>query len=117
MIGCLTYGCTMILIGSATELWFFYLGAFTFGIAAGLGSPTIFAWTVDLADQKHIGRAMATMFIALEAGIILGGVFAGYSYNNNPDNFVISFNISGILAFAATLYLAGYLFRMKKASA
>jgi len=117
MIGSLTYGFTMILIGSVTELWFFYLGAFTFGIAAGLGSPTIFAWTVDLADQKHVGRAMSTMFIGLEAGIILGGVFAGYSYNNNPDNFVISFNISGILAFAATLYLVVYLVRMKKASA
>lgn len=116
MIGCLVYGFTMILIGSVTELWFFYLGAFTFGIAAGLGSPTIFAWTVDLADQKHIGRAMATMFIALEAGIILGGVFAGYSYNNNPANFIISFTVSGILAFAAALYLVWYLMNSKKAA-
>ena len=115
LIGCLMYAFTMLLIGSVTELWMFYLGAFTFGIAAGLGSPTIFAWTIDLADQKHVGRAMATMFIALEAGIILGGIFAGYSYNNNPDNFIISFSISGLLALLAAAYLTSYLIRQKKA--
>ena len=109
MIGCFLYGITMFLIGTATEIWVFYLGAFIFGIAAGLTSPTIFAWTIDLADDKHRGRAMATMFIALEAGIGIGGVVAGYSHNNNPDNFIISFSISGILAFCAVAYLIYYL--------
>jgi MFS family permease len=109
MIGCLLYGTTMIIIGLGTEIWMFYTGSFIFGIAAGLSSPTIFAWTIDLADEKHRGRAMATMFIALEAGIGVGGVVAGYSYNNNPDNFVISFTISGVLAFFAAGYLVYYM--------
>jgi MFS family permease len=108
MAGCAIYGFTMIMIGVNTELWVFYLGAFIFGIGAGLTSPTIFAWTIDLADERHRGRALATMFIAMEAGIGLGGVVAGYSYNNNPENFVISFSISGILAFTALLYLIIY---------
>ena len=97
------------------KLWMFYLGSFTFGIAAGLGSPTIFAWTIDLADEKHRGRAMATMFIALEVGIGVGGVFAGYSHANNPENFVISFAVSAALAFAALIYLIYYSVKLKKA--
>ncbi|MCK5370695.1 MAG: MFS transporter [Cyclobacteriaceae bacterium] len=109
MIGCLLYGTTMIIIGFGTEIWVFYTGSFIFGIAAGLSSPTIFAWTIDLADEKHRGRAMATMFIALEAGIGIGGVVAGYSYNNNPENFVISFTLSGVLAFFAAGYLVYYM--------
>ena len=92
MMGCFLYGITMILIGTGTEIWSFYLGSFIFGIGAGLTSPTIFAWTIDLADDKHRGRAMATMFIALEIGIGIGGVVAGYSHNNNPENFIISFS-------------------------
>lgn len=108
IIGTILYGITMLTIGFSSELWTFYISSFMFGIAAGLSSPTIFAWTIDLADEKHKGRAMATMFIALEAGIGLGGLIGGYSYNNNPDNFVISFTISGILAFCATVYLLYY---------
>jgi MFS family permease len=113
MIGCTLYGITMITIGLSTEISVFYISSFMFGIAAGLSSPTIFAWTLDLADEKYKGRAMATMFIALEAGIGLGGLVAGYSYNNNPDNFVISFTISGFLAFCAAGYLMYYRLSLK----
>lgn len=114
LTGCLIYSVTMILIGIGTELWIFYIGSFAFGIAVGLTSPTIFAWTIDLAEEQHRGRALATMFIALEVGIGIGGVVAGYSYNNDPDNFIISFSISGICAFLAALYLTAYLLRRHK---
>lgn len=113
LIGCLINSLTMIMIGSATQLWVFYTGAFIFGIASGLTFPTVFAWTVDLSIEKYRGRALATMFIAMEAGIGLGGVVAGYSYNNNPDNFIISFSVSAILAFIAFVYLLIYQFRNK----
>lgn len=113
LIGCLINSLTMIMIGSATQLWVFYTGAFIFGIASGLTFPTVFAWTVDLSIEKYRGRALATMFIAMEAGIGLGGVVAGYSYNNNPDNFIISFSASAILAFITFVYLLIYQFRNK----
>jgi MFS family permease len=117
MLGCMVYGFTMITIGMSTELWIFYLASFTFGIAAGLSAPTIFAWTIDLAEDQHRGRAMSTMFIALETGIILGGVFAGYSYNNQAENFVISFTASGLFAFGAAFYLIWYQLNKRKANA
>ncbi len=116
MIGCTLYGVTMLIIGTGTEVWIFYLGSFIFGIAAGLSAPTIFAWTIDLAHEKHRGRAMATMFIALEAGIGIGGLVAGYSHNNNPDNFIISFSISSLLAFTAVIYLIWHQINQKKTS-
>lgn len=114
MIGCTLYGVTMLIIGTGTEVWVFYLGSFIFGIAAGLSAPTIFAWTIDLAHEKHRGRAMATMFIALETGIGIGGLVAGYSHNNNPDNFIISFSISSLLAFTAVIYLIWHRINQKK---
>jgi MFS family permease len=116
MAGCLLYGITMFMIGAGSQIWVFYLGSFIFGIAVGLSSPTIFAWTIDLADEKHKGRAMATMFIALELGIGIGGIVAGYSHNNNPDNFIISFSISGLLAFGAVAYLIWYSIAKKRAT-
>ena len=116
MLGTFLYGITMILLGVSTSDLLFYIGALLFGVAAGFTSPTIFAWTVDLADEKFRGRAMSTMFIALEAGIGVGGVFAGYSYNNNPDNFIISFSVSGLLAFGALIYLTRYLRKQNRAT-
>jgi MFS family permease len=105
IVGSMIYGGTMILAGFATTPYIFYTSGILFGVAAGITGPTIFAWTIDLADDQHRGRAMATMFIALEAGIGVGGVVSGYSYNNDPANFPISFMISGVLCFMATVYL------------
>ncbi len=114
IIGCLLLSITMFIIGSATEILVFYIGAFLFGIATGLNSPTIFAWTIDMADKNHVGRAMATMFIALEVGIGIGGLIAGYSHNNKPENFIISFAISGVLSLLAAIYLIRQKIKLKK---
>ncbi len=117
MVGSMLYAFTMAFAGwtqSATEL---FIVAFFFGTAMGITSPTIFAWTVDLADDQRRGRALSTMFIALEAGIGIGGVIAGYSYSNEPANFPISFTISGFLAFMAGIYLIFYQVKQRKFAA
>jgi MFS family permease len=51
-----------------------------YGVATGMLSPTATAWTVDLSDPLHRGKAMATMYIALEAGIGLGALLAGWLF-------------------------------------
>ncbi len=90
-------------VSNATEL----IGVgLLFGLMIGMNSPTIFAWTVDLADDQHRGRAMATVFIALELGIIIGGLLSGWLYDNNSENFSITFVGSGIFALLGFLYLA-----------
>jgi MFS family permease len=114
LAGTLIYVFTMTGAGFAGTVEVFFAVALAFGAAIGLTSPAIFAWTVDLADEKYRGRALATMFIALEAGIGVGGVFSGYSYGNNPANFPLAFIVSGVLALFAFLYLLYYRNVMKR---
>jgi MFS family permease len=59
-----------------------FAAAVTFGIGTGLCSPSIFAWTVDKASKEAIGRAVSTLFIALEFGIFTGSVLSGFVYNS-----------------------------------
>ena len=112
--GTLLYAVTMVFAGWIQTATGLFIVAFFFGMGMGITSPTIFAWTVDLADDERRGRALSTMFIALEAGIGIGGVFAGYSYGNDPANFPISFALSGFLAFMASVYLFVYHAKQKK---
>ncbi len=96
---------SMIVLGFATQPVIMYTGAVLFGISAGINSPTIFAWTVDLANEQSRGKSMSTMFIALELGIILGSVFGAFFYDNNPNQFKYAFWFGGFLAFIALIYL------------
>lgn len=95
----------MSLLAATDSKPIFYLSALVFGIATGINSPTLFAWTVDLANPKNRGRAISTMFIALEAGILLGAFLSAEIYGNVPERFVFAFMSGAILAAAATFYL------------
>jgi MFS family permease len=95
----------MYLIGSAHSFSSFIIAAVLFGLASGISSPTVFAWTIDLSPDQHRGRGLATMFIALEIGIGVGALTSGWVYDNNPSMFTTAFWIGGILAFLAFTYL------------
>lgn len=82
----------------------FYISAFTYGISLGMSSPTVFAWTADLANPKKIGRAFATMYIALEIGIGIGAFISAKIYSNDPNNFIFTFAAGAITAVFALIY-------------
>lgn len=82
--------------------------AILFGFAWGFNTPTLAAWTTDLANKNHMGRAMATMYIALELGIGLGAIVAGQFYQGIASNIPLPFIMSGILAIIAFLFLLRY---------
>jgi MFS family permease len=82
--------------------------AILFGFAWGFNTPTLAAWTTDLANKNHMGRAIATMYIALEIGIGLGALFAGQVYQGFTKNIPIPFLMSGILAIIAFISLLKY---------
>lgn len=85
-------------------------GSAIYGIATGILSPAINAWTVDLSHPDHRGKAMATMYIALEAGIGLGALCAGMYYADVIANVpVILFTTAVITVFAIV-----YMFFRKK---
>ncbi|WP_338877037.1 MFS transporter [Spirosoma sp. SC4-14] len=91
------------------KIWFWTAAVF-YGMSWGMNSPTIQAWTADLSDEHTRGRAMATMYIALEAGIGLGAVASGWLLNHMIGEAGIdaSFAVSGGLALVAVLYLGWY---------
>lgn len=104
-VSALSIATAMLAIGFAQNTTQLMFAAALFGLAIGMNSPTIFAWTIDLSNTKFRGRAMATMYIALEIGIGTGAFFSAEIYDNNSNNFGWSFWIGTILALTAFGYL------------
>ncbi|MCY7349910.1 MAG: MFS transporter [Cytophagaceae bacterium] len=96
---------SMILLANANSPTTLLLSAVLFGLAGGMAMPTITAWTVDLSDQDNRGRAIATMYIALEMGIGIGAYTGGWLYAGNIANIAISFYIAALLAAVALVYM------------
>ncbi|GAB4400939.1 MAG: MFS transporter [Microscillaceae bacterium] len=84
----------------------FLWGAGIFGLAVGMSSPTLFAWTIDLSREAHRGRAIATVFIALEVGIGMGALLSGWLYDNQISRLPLAFLLAGGLAGLAWLFLS-----------
>jgi len=94
----------MLLLSFTQTETTFYLSAFVYGISLGMSSPTVFAWTADLANPKKIGRAFATIYIALEVGIGIGAFVSAKIYSNNSDNFGHTFTTGAITAVFALIF-------------
>lgn len=99
---------SMFTIGLAESSFLFITGSVLYGLAVGINTPTLFAWTIDLSEEKLRGRAMSTMFIALEIGIGVGALLSGFLYNNDPANFKLTFWAGGVVACLAFIYLIFY---------
>lgn len=96
---------SMLMIGFATSPFGLLAGALVYGVALGINSPAVTAWTVDLGLPEHRGRALGSMYIALEAGIGLGAFFSAKWYNNQSENFAMVFYIMATVTILATIYL------------
>ena len=96
---------SMWYIGTTDTFFTFMLSGAFLGIAAGMNSPTIFAWTIDLSDPMHRGRAMATMYIAMEVGIGLGALISSMLFANNFNNIGLAFNSGAVFAGLAFVYV------------
>jgi len=96
----------MILLGFTKSYWMLVLSAVFFGQASGMSSPTIFAWTIDLAKDEHRGRAMSTLYISLELGVGLGALYSGWTYGNDFNNFPFTFWSGAFFALLAIIILS-----------
>ena len=101
----LRWSTAALALGLALLVWSpsipgFLAGAVVFGLGTGLNSPTLYAWTIDLSQPAFRGRAVATMYIALEAGIGLGALAAGWIFSNRAERlpYVHGLSLLGVLA-------------------
>ena len=94
-----------LMVAFTTTPEMFYASSIAFGIAVGMNTPTIYAWTVDLSLEKARGKGLATMYIALEIGIGLGAFISGYIYSNEIANVKYAFFACAVLALVAFLFL------------
>lgn len=76
-----------------------------FGLTNGIITPTVFAWTVDLSEANRRGRAISSVFIALEAGIMMGAFSSGWIINHFTENFKVAFLASSVTALLASAFL------------
>ncbi|OYZ00770.1 MAG: MFS transporter [Sphingobacteriia bacterium 28-36-52] len=91
----------MIILSLSHSVTMMLVGAVLYGLSWGINSPVITAWTVDLCEPVNRGKAIASMYIALEVGIGTGALFSGWIYHNQSTQFVYAFLTPGILAFIA----------------
>ena len=96
---------SVALIGLSTNVIWLLCGAFVYGLGSGLFSPAISAWTADLSAEEHRGRGMATMYIALEAGIGLGAMGAGWLFQDRLQMIPPVFYGCALTSVAALAYL------------
>lgn len=72
----------LVVVGWAHTIPGLLIGAVFYGVSQGILSPALNAWTIDMSQPSHRGKAVATMYISLEAGIGLGALFAGWYYQD-----------------------------------
>lgn len=104
----------MFFIGLAQSYTQLMACAVLFGLAHGIGSPTIFAWAIDLSIEKFRGRAMATLYIALEIGVGSGALISGFIYGNDLENLKYAFWFSAALSIIALIILMFHVRQNKK---
>lgn len=113
LIGVVLLIASMFLIGTAHNLSAYTTAAVLFGVATGITSPTLFAWTADLSHKDRRGVGSGTMFIALELGIMLGSISTIFTYNNHFETIYIGFSFGILMAVLAATYLIWHLSKRK----
>ena len=96
---------SMVILSITHSLPMMIFGAGIFGLSLGMNSPTLAAWGVDLCRVENRGKAVASVYIALEAGIGSGAIFSAWIFGNRIENFVYAFLFPGLLSLAAMILL------------
>ncbi len=113
IVGCVVLIIAMVVTGYAESVVVFLTGAAFFGVSMGVLSPVLSAWTVDLSSDNNRGRAIATMYITLEAGIGFGAVLSAAIFANQYENLSLAFMAMAGFALLGLIYSV-FLHRYKK---
>lgn len=102
----------LVFIGRANSSLHLMFAAAVYGVATGMLSPALTAFIIDLSHPEHRGKAVATMYIALEAGIGIGAFMAGAFYISDIEMIPPTFYVIAGLTLIAYLYLQ-FIFKRK----
>jgi MFS family permease len=105
----------LVFIGRANSPLHLMFAATVYGVATGMLSPALTAFIIDLSHPEHRGKAVATMYIALEAGIGIGAFMAGALYVSDIQMIPLTFYLIAAFTLIAYLYLQ-FIFKIKKFS-
>jgi len=98
-------GISMVLFAHADTPWMLYLASTMFGLGNGIFSPAINAWTIDLGDPEKKGRALATMFMALEIAIGAGAALSGWYFADQIGRMPAVFYAAALMNLGGLIYL------------
>jgi MFS family permease len=96
---------SLVWIGLSTSSLSLLCASALYGVATGMLSPAVSAWTIDLSDPSHRGKAVATMYIALEAGIGMGALLAGWLFVDDISAIPTTFYLCTGITLIALVYL------------
>ncbi|OUS02857.1 MFS transporter [Flavobacteriales bacterium 33_180_T64] len=108
IIGLIILILALVLLGKLESINGMLLGALLYGLAMGILSPTVNAWTIDLSNPSAKGKSIATMYIALEAGIGLGALFSGWYYQDVLEKVPAIFYTCAFFAILGFIYMLFY---------
>lgn len=105
MAGLIITSTALFVISAGRDIEMLLVGAGIYGIGTGILSPAISAWTIDMSNPEHRGKAVATMYISMELGIGSGALLGGTYYNDQINRIpqIIRFDI--VVLFLGILYL------------
>jgi len=105
MAGLIITSIALFVISEGRDIQMLLVGAGIYGIGTGILSPAISAWTIDMSNPEHRGKAVATMYISMELGIGSGALLGGTYYNDQINRIpqIIRFDI--LVLFLGILYL------------
>ncbi|WP_312208058.1 MFS transporter [Empedobacter sp.] len=95
----------LVLLASIDAKIGLILGGLMYGISTGILSPALNAWTIDFSKPDERGKAMATMYIAMEAGIGLGALCAGWYFQDYLDRIPMVIYVSAFICLLGTIYM------------
>lgn len=113
-VGLVIIAISLLFLGFGDSIALLVVGACIYGIGTGIFSPAVNAWTIDLSLPQYRGKAMATMYIALEAGIGGGALVAGYIYHDVILRVPYIFYGNAIVIVLAFLYILYWNSKQKK---
>lgn len=97
-----------VLLAFSHSMGMVICSAAIFGMGMGMNGPTLMAWTVDLCKPENRGRAVASVYIALELGIGSGAIVSQWIYNNRLENLLYAFLLPALLALVSMFLLLAW---------